>query len=108
MAFSTCPIATIDAPAERVWSLVAEPSSYALWWGARTCSIEPEGPAVPGQRVHAQSAALGRQWNITVVVASVDETRYQIRLTTMLPLGITVHNHITCAPLDGKCHVTFG
>ena len=50
MSFNTCPVATIDAPAERVWRLLAEPGGYAEWWDARTRSIIPEGPAQPGQQ----------------------------------------------------------
>jgi hypothetical protein len=64
MSVSTCPVATIHAPAERVWHLLSQPDSYALWWDAHTLSITPEGPAKPGQQVRAQAAALGRWWPI--------------------------------------------
>jgi hypothetical protein len=109
MSFSTCPIATLNAPAERVWSLLSEPASYALWWDAQTRSITPEGSARPGQRIHAQSKALGQWWDVNIIVESMDEAHRQIHLTTRLPFGITVHNHITVTSLgQAACRVAFG
>ena len=109
MSFNTCPIATIQAPANQVWALLSDPASYALWWDAQTRSIMPEGPAQAGQKIDAQTRGLGRQWKVHIVVDSVDADKHQIALTTMLPMGITVYNHITCAALDDvTCRVTFG
>ena len=109
MTVSTCPIATVNASVERVWSLLSEPASYAQWWDAHTRSIAPVGPSTPGQRIYAQSKAFGRQWEVNIVVEKVDESRRQVQLRTMLPLGITVYNTITCTPLDeGSCRVSFG
>ena len=109
MTFSTCPIATVEAPVERVWSLLANPASYARWWDAETCSITPEGPARPGQKIYAQARALRRLWAVRIEVGQVDAAKHRLELTTLLPLGITVRNHISCTPLDGAtCRVTFG
>ncbi len=109
MSFSTCPIATVNAPAERVWRLLSNPARYALWWDAQTHSIVPEGPAQAGQRIEARTKGLGKQWDIRIIVERVDQVNRQIHLKTMLPFGITVYNHITCTPLDrATCRVTFG
>ena len=109
MGVSVCPIATVNAPVEQVWALLSEPDNYARWWDAQTLSIEPKGAAQPGQKVLAQSKAFGRGWNVTITVERVDSSKRQIDLTTSLPLGITVHNHIVCALLDrATCRVTFG
>jgi hypothetical protein len=109
MSISVCPLATINAPVERVWSFLSEPANYALWWDAQTRSIVPEGTASPGQKIYAQTTALGKRWPVTVLVKDVDEAKRQIQLTTVLPLGITVHNHITCLALDpAHCRVSFG
>jgi uncharacterized protein YndB with AHSA1/START domain len=109
MSVSVCPVATIHAPVERVWSFLSEPANYALWWDAQTRSITPEGPASPGQRIYAQTTALGKDWNVKVMVEEVDEAKHQIHLTIVLPWGITVHNHITCIPLGyAHCRVSFG
>ena len=99
MSFSTCPIATVDAPVERVWSLLADPSRYDLWWEAQTVSVVPPGPVQAGQHIVAKTA-LGRHWGIHLTVRAVEPDERQLDLLTQLPLGITVHNHITCTPLD--------
>ena len=109
MSISMCLVATIEAPAHQVWHLLSEPASYALWWDARTQSIRPQGPAQPRQQIFAQSEALGKRWEVQITVEAVDEERQQLQLTTRLPLGITVHTHITCTPLDTRrCQVVFG
>jgi ligand-binding SRPBCC domain-containing protein len=109
MAFSTCPIAAVHAPAERVWDLLSQPTNYAQWWDAQTRTITPAGSAQPGQRIEAQTTALSRQWNVNITIERIDRARHVIDLTTRLPFGITVHNHIRCVPLDAAtCRVSFG
>jgi len=109
MSVSICPIATINAPIEHVWRLLADPSRYALWWDAKTVSIVPEGPAQAGQQIFAATSALGRRWDVHLTVEAVSANRRQLDLLTQLPLGITVRNHITCTPLDNqRTYVSFG
>ena len=72
MRVSVCPIAVIVAPLERVWELLANPSSYDSWWDAHTDVIVPEGPDQAGQTVYAHTYALGRRWNVTTVVEHLD------------------------------------
>jgi hypothetical protein len=112
MSINTCPVATVEAPAEQVWRLLADPNNYGLWWDAETCwqfAIEPAGPAMPGQRISARTRALGKDWNVQITVAGIDPDKRALDLTTQLPFGITVHNHIVCATLDNKhCRVSFG
>ena len=109
MSVSACPVATIHAPAERVWRLLSQPDNYALWYDAQTLSITPEGPAKPGQQIRAQTTAFGRRWPIGIRVEMVDESKRQIRFRTALPLGITGDNHLSCVPLDeANCRVSFG
>ena len=99
----------IDAPLERVWSFLSEPENYALWWDAQTLSITPAGPAIPNQEIQAQTTALGKHWNVNILVEDLYEPGHQIHLKTMLPLGITVFNHITCTPLkNAATQVSFG
>ena len=112
MSISTCPIATVEAPAEQVWQLLADPCNYGLWWDAETSwqfAMDPAGPAKAGQRISARTRALGKDWHVRITVASIDPDKRALGLTTQLPFGITVHNHIVCSPLDNKhCRVTFG
>jgi len=109
MSFSTCPITTVDAPVEQVWRLLADPARYALWWDAQTRSIVPAGPAQPGQQISAQTIGLGKRWDVNITIQAVTPDRHQLDLVTRLPFGITVLNHIICAPLDGQhTRVSFG
>ena len=105
MSISTCPIATINAPTERVWELLSEPVNYDLWWDAQTRSIVPEGRAQAGQKVYAKASGL----NIFLTVDGVDESKHKIDFTTNFPLGITGFNHITCTALpNSTTQVSFG
>jgi len=109
MSVSVCPIAIINAPVNKVWSFLSEPANYALWWNAETRLIVPEGHATPGQKIYAQTSELGRKWDVNIIVETVDDVSCQTDLTTALPFGITVHNHITCLSLDEEnCRVAFG
>ena len=105
MSISTCPIAVINAPIERVWALLAEPANYDSWWNAHTRSIVPEGRAQAGQRVHAKAGG----FNILLTVDAVDESKHEIDLTTKFPFGITGFNHLICTALSGSTtQVSFG
>jgi uncharacterized protein YndB with AHSA1/START domain len=109
MGFYICPIAEVQAPLEIVWDLLSDPSRYALWWDAQTRSIKPGGLAIAGQKILARTKSFGMEWAVHIQVEHVDAPSHTLRLTTALPLGITVHNHIACASLDeANCRVTFG
>ena len=109
MPISVCPIATVAAPAERVWAALMAPEQYGEWWDARTERVEPPGPARPGQTVASSSRALGRRWPVTTEVLAVDDDRRALDLRTTLPLGIVVQNHILVQPIDARSsRVTFG
>ncbi|MGE5327166.1 MAG: SRPBCC family protein [Deltaproteobacteria bacterium] len=112
MSISTCPIATVEAPVEQVWQLLADPRNYGLWWDAETCwsfRIDPPGPAKSGQRICAQTRALGKNWHVQITVTSIDPDKRALDMTTRLPFGITVYNHIVCGMLDNQhCRVSFG
>jgi len=109
VSLRTCPIAIIDASPDHVWEFLSEPKHFALWWDAQTQSITPEGRAHSGQKIHAKTIEAGKSWDVTVTINAVDESNHQIDLTTQLPFGITVYNHITCTPLQaGTTQVSFG
>ncbi len=100
MTKSVCPTANIAAPIECVWALLATPASYSDWWDATTERIVPDGPAAPGQIIYAGADALGLlHLPVIVTVEHVDAAKHHIDLTTRLPLGITAHNHLACAPI---------
>lgn len=109
MPLSVCPTTTVKAPLDSVWRMLSEPKNFSLWWEAHTQRIDPPGPAQAGQMVYAGLGALGLAGKLTVRVDAVDPNRHQLHLTTRLPFGITVHNHITCTPVDAaSTFISFG
>jgi len=72
MVVSVCPVANVAAPVEDVWELLAQPSNYDKWWDAHFERSVPEGPATPGQISYATTKALGKKWDVTFVVKSVN------------------------------------
>ncbi len=109
MSLNVCPVAVVHAPVERVWSFLSVPANFALWWEAQTQTITPEGPARPGQIIHAKLIGYGGQRDMYVRVEGVEEEKRLLHLKTSLPFGITVYNHITCTAMDrSSCQVSFG
>jgi uncharacterized protein YndB with AHSA1/START domain len=105
MSVNVCPIAIVRAPMDKVWQLMSEPANFALWWDARTESIRPPGRARAGQQIRAHTSGLP----VLVTVNGVSESDHHIELTTQLPFGITVFNHITFKALpDSTTQVAFG
>lgn len=109
MTLSVCPIAVVNAPAETVWGIVSDPRTYGRWSDAIFDRAVPEGPAQAGQEIRAHSTALGLKFPVHIQVRGVDPAQRTLDLTTALPFGITVRNHITVAQLSaGTCQVSFG
>ena len=109
MSISTCPIATVQAPLDRVWAILSAPADYGAWWDARTERVAPPGPLAVGQTVYATAGALGLRLRVTTRVEAIDLARHTLHLRTTFPLGISVANHITCQALDaGRCRISFG
>ncbi len=109
MSLSVCPIAVVQATAEAVWDILSDPTTYTDWSDAIVDRVVPEGRVQPGQRVEAHARELGVSRPVLIEVRDVDPTKQTLDLTTSLPLGITVRNHITVTPLDGdSCQVSFG
>jgi hypothetical protein len=109
MPVSVCPAGVAAAPVEQVWALLMQPETYDQWWDMHTERVTPPGPATPGQVVSGWSKALGRKWPVSVTIESINAQKHQMLLRTALPLGIVVHNRVSCVQVDDtSCHVQFG
>ena len=102
-----CPTDVISAPVERVWTLLT--SDYTTWADARLVSREPNGPAVPGQRIHLTSAELGLTFHVHFIVERVDLGTHTLGLLVQLPFGMTMRDAIACTPLGpDRTRVEYG
>ncbi|HEY7122853.1 MAG TPA: SRPBCC family protein [Ktedonobacterales bacterium] len=109
MTVSVCPAALVAAPVETVWALLMEPERYDEWWDAHIERVTPPGPATPGQVLTAWSRALGKKWDVSLVIEMVDAERHQLRFRSNFPLGIGGLNQLNCASVDASsCRVQFG
>jgi hypothetical protein len=96
---TTCPIATIHAPAEVVWRLLTDPDEY-LHWGLNVVAVDPPGPVHAGQRIELRERSLGRAFPVTLEIREVRETPHRsLRLDARLAFGIVNRELITCAAL---------
>jgi hypothetical protein len=109
MAVSVCPIGTVAASADTVWSFLAEPERLDLWWDAHVERVDPPGPMAAGQRIDASTRALGRRFRVWFSVDAVDATSRRLQLTAHLPLSIVDHATLSVTPIDATAsRLSFG
>ncbi len=108
MGLYVCPAETVAAPPETVWHLLTDPATYDTWVDARVESVEPPGPARPGQVVLLSAGALGVRSRIRFDLDRVDPTTHDFELRVQFPFGIQVREHISVRPVEGGSRVQFG
>jgi carbon monoxide dehydrogenase subunit G len=96
------------APPERVWNLLTDPATYETWAEARVDAVDPPGRAQAGQRVHLSSGFLGLRVRVRFDVERVDEAARDLEFRGTFPLGVTLHEHISVRPVDGRSRVQYG
>jgi len=107
-SLSVTPSAVVDAPIERVWSLLTRPDGFHLWVDAAMVSAEPEGRARPGQQLHGVTKALGWAFAVTIEIAEVDAERHRLRFAVELPFGVVDDQVVTMASAEGdRTQVTY-
>src|SRR5437763_10295040 len=107
MAVNVCPADRVQAPVEVVWEMLMHPAGYGGFWDMNIDRVEPEGPAVVGQRFFAWT--LFRWLRIDGEVLEVDAPRHAIRFRTTFPFGLVGDNMISCTPIDaGSCMLRYG
>ena len=102
-----CPTDVVSAPVERVWTLLT--SDYTTWVDARLVRRDPDGPAVPGQRIHLTSSELGLTFHVHLTVERVDPASQTLGLLVQLPFGMMMRDTIVCTPLGpDRTQVQYG
>ena len=109
MALSVCPAARVAAPVEVVWELLADPARWNDWVDGRVERIEPAGLARPGQTILVMANGPGPTWQVAFRVEAVNPAAHQLGMHVTLPLGMSMHEHVSCIPLDASsCRVHYG
>ncbi|HET7339317.1 MAG TPA: SRPBCC family protein [Candidatus Dormibacteraeota bacterium] len=105
---NVCPAATTKAPPDSVWDVIAATERLGEWTGASVVSVDPPGPAQPGQIVTLVAPAFGMKFTVQIDVRDLDPQHRWIDLVAHLPFGIDNHEHLTLAPTaDGGTLVRF-
>ncbi|HEX9095421.1 MAG TPA: SRPBCC family protein [Candidatus Dormibacteraeota bacterium] len=107
MGLYVCPADTVVAPPETVWRLLTDPATYETWTDARVDSVEPPGPAQPGQVVLLSGGVLGIRLGFRFDLERVDPATHDFELRVQFPFGIRMREHITVRPVEGGSLVQF-
>jgi hypothetical protein len=109
MSLSVCPTAACRAPVGRVWSLLADPTSYGSWSDASVEEVDPTGPARAGQRVLLRAPARGRWLMVRFDLERVDEAAHVLELCAAFPLGLVLKSRIAVTAIDAaSSRVVYG
>ena len=103
MPVSVCPMDVVNAPVERVWSILMDSSQYPEWSDLghfARMTIDPPGPTAPGQVLEGTTSALGLTLRVRLVVREVDVEHHRVGFDVNLPTGIRNAASITATPLD--------
>jgi uncharacterized protein YndB with AHSA1/START domain len=100
-----CPSDVVDAPADRVWQLLATPVELARW--SETTVVDgPDRELRAGDRL-VLGAGPGHAMRVIFRVQDVVAPQH-LALHIRLPLGVTNHEVIRIAPLGARaCRVSF-
>ncbi len=95
----------IQAPAERVWRLLATPAGLERWSDAKIVKA-PERPLAAGDEIVFR-AGPGRFLEVRFQVIHLEPLR-RLSLEVFLPFGIVNHEVVVITPQsDAACRVTF-
>jgi len=102
---SVCPTDIVNAPADRIWDLVAIPSELARWSDTHVIDA-PDREVRHGDRL-VLGAGIGHRLRVMLHVRNAVRLR-TLALDMRLPLGVSNAETIPITPADpGGCRVTF-
>src|SRR5215467_10639570 len=108
MSHLSCPSAAVNAPIERVWSLLTDPLQWDAFYDVRIMSVDPVGRAMVGQRVLAESGPRWLHLKLAFEFTHVDPVRHQLGFNVRLPFGVRVREDLDCVALGAEaCHVNY-
>jgi hypothetical protein len=104
----SCSTAIVQAPIGIVWNLLTRPKECGDFYDVRVTSVEPEGTAVTGQTVFAESGPRLLHLRLEFRFTKVDVANYKLGLDVRMPFGITVREDLNCVPIvQDRCRVNY-
>jgi hypothetical protein len=108
MPYASCLITMINAPVDVVWALLVEPAAWGGVFDVRVGSIDPPGPAIVGQKISGETGLRVLHLKPTFRMIEINLDHHRLRLDVNLPFGLTVHEDLSCTPLDAdRCRVKY-
>jgi hypothetical protein len=103
-----CPTAIVNAPINVVWGLLIITAGWGQFYDLRVLSVEPPGPATPGQRLIGAPGRGFLPFRIKFDFTIVDSVNHRLGLVGRLPFGILVREDMKLVPVDdAHCRVNY-
>lgn len=108
MHYESCPTAVVNAPVDVVWRLLTTPAGWGDFFDVRITRVDPEGPAVAGQRFYGESGPRLLHLKLAFQYLEIDAVRHRLLMDIRFPLGIAVREDLDCVPVDAdRCRVNY-
>ena len=102
------PTAIVNAPLDLVWGLLMNTACWGQFYDLRVMSVEPPGPAAPGQRLIGVPGRGLLPFRITFDFTEVDPVRHHLGFDGRIPFGIMVREDMKLAEIDdAHCRVNY-
>jgi hypothetical protein len=103
-----CPTDVVEAPVAVVWRLLVDPARWGGFYDLRIQGVDPPGAAKVGQIIRAESGPVWLHLKVTIAVTRVDPAKHRLGFEVRMPLGVTVSEDMTCAPMSAeRCRVNY-
>jgi polyketide cyclase/dehydrase/lipid transport protein len=103
-----CPTAIVNAPIDVVWGLLMNTGGWGQFYDLRVMSVEPPGPAAPGQRLIGVPGRGLLPFRITFDFTEVDPVRHRLGFDGRIPFGIMVREDMKLMEIDdARCRVNY-
>lgn len=107
MRILVCPVAIINAPIEKVLTLL-ELQNWNKWIDGKVEKIEPPGKIVVGQEATLSAKAFLITWKVRVIVTGIDKKKRIIKYDVFDPLGLKNEEKLEYKPLTkNTCEVRY-
>jgi hypothetical protein len=103
-----CPTAVVNAPIEVVWGLLMNTAGWGQFYDVKVLSVEPPGPAAPGQRLIGNPGPRLLPFRITFDFTVVDPVNHRLGIDGRIPFGIKVREDMNLIRVDDvRCRVNY-